>query len=223
MNKIKVLIAEKYPALRVGLKWILEDTGDMEIITSTDDGEEAINQANKLKPDVAIISTNLTTIDGFNVADRIVKESSSTAIIILSDEEKGRQILSCLRIGALGYLVKSSDTNEIVEAVRSVVRGEEVLSSVATTNLIRNLLTAKSSDIGDTFSMLHDREIEILKLIASGLHNKDIANRLIISERTVHTHVSNIFSKLGVKSRMEAVCFALKLGLVSDQDMIKHD
>jgi len=204
---IKVLVADDHPAFRDGLCRAISGTDDLEVIATADDGEQAVRLAQESVPDVAVISITLPKLDGITVAKQIKAASPKTSIIMVSAYDQGSYIATSLRAGALGYLCKTSPVDELINCIRTVNTGETVFDSRAAGKLLR-LLLAEPIDETKYIEKLHDREMEVIKLVAKGMHNRDIATELHISEHTVHSHLTTIFRKLGVNSRTEAVLHA---------------
>jgi len=220
MDKIKILIADDHAVVREGTRTLLEREEDMEVVGEASDGEEAIKLIEELHPDVAILDIAMPKLSGIEVTRRIKPRFPSLAILILTAYDNDEYVFTLLEAGAAGYLLKDVHSHEIVEAVRSVHAGESVLHpSIARKVIQRAILsTAKSSDIKPSVT-LSDREQEVLKLAAKGLKNKDIADALCISIRTVQGHINSIFHKLGVGSRTEAIFQSVKRGWLSFEDL----
>ena len=218
MEKIKVLIADDHPAYREGLCRFLESQEDLEVVAQATDGKETVSLARKSRPDVAIIDIAMPGLSGIEAAEHIKEACPTTAILMLSAYDYESYILASLRAGAAGYLLKDVSLFELVDAVRMVHRGDTVLNLKATGNIF-DRITADSIQERGRHGGLHDRELQVLRLLARGMSNKDIAIELTISERTVQTHLANIFKKLGAGSRTEAALHALKKGWLSLDDL----
>jgi len=218
MSKIKVLIADDHPIYREGLRRILEGEEDMEVVATLADGEETVRTARELQPDVVVINIDIPKLDGIEAATQIKAACPNTAIITFSGYDYGGQVIPSLRAGAAGYLLTTTPLHEVISAIRLVHKGGTVLDSTATTNILHRLATGSGEEAKDHV-VLHPRELEILKLVARGAHNRDIACEFHISERTVQTHLVNIFRKLGVSSRTEAVLHALREGWLTFDDL----
>jgi DNA-binding NarL/FixJ family response regulator len=217
MVKISVVVADNKPAFREGLCRLLMDNKDIDVIGMAEDGEEVVRLTAKLKPDIAIIDSVLHKLNGMEATKQIRTNSPDTAVIILSESNYQNFILSCLRAGAAGYLFKDTPIKDLVAAIRLAHAGEGIIDRGAANNIIRHLKDNKNDTRGNL--SLHPREIKVLKLAAKGLRNKEMARDLNISERTVQAHLSNIFNKLEVDSRTEAVLQGLKEGLISMDDL----
>jgi two-component system, NarL family, response regulator LiaR len=217
MEKIRVVIADNHPAFREGLCRLLSDEKELEVVGQAGDGEEIITLSKNLKPDVAIVDVAMPKLSGIEATKRIKETSPNTAVLIVSAFNYQTYILASLRAGAAGYLTKDTPIRELVTAVRLAYAGDGIIDRSAANNIIRHLIADKNAKKGNLD--LYPREIEVLKLTAKGMRNKEIAKELNISERTVQAHLSNIFSKLEVDSRTEAVLQALKEGWLDICDL----
>jgi len=211
VDKIKLLVADDHPIFREGLCRLLEDEEGIEVIAKVGSGEEAVRAVMELSPHVAIIDVVMPGIGGIEAAKQTKAASPQTAILMLSAYAYGPYILASLHAGAAGYLLKSSSPGELAEAIRLAHAGDAVFNFRATNKALSKLLTGEALFKNPT-GILHSRELQILRLVARGMSNKEIAGELVISERTVRTHMVNIFRKLQVSSRTEAVLHALKEG-----------
>jgi NarL family two-component system response regulator LiaR len=220
MDKIKIIIAEDHAIVREGTRMMLEREEDMEVVGEARDGEEAVKLIETLKPDVAILDISMPKLNGIEVTRQVKPRSPSTAILILTAYDNDEYVFALLEAGAAGYLLKEVHGREIVEAVRSVHSGESVLHpSIARKVIQRALIGSPKSGDNKTELGLSEREQEVLKLAAKGLNNKDIADKLCISIRTVQGHMNNIFHKLGVGSRTEAIFQSVKSGWLSFDEL----
>ena len=220
MDRIKVLIADDHAVLRDGTRQILEQEQDMEVVAEAGDGEEAVSLATKFRPDVAIIDISMPKLDGIEATKQIKELYPSISVLILTAYDDDQFIFSLLEAGAAGYLLKSVHGHELVEAVRAVHAGESVLHpSIARKVLDHFVPHSDKSKVGQPQDMLSEREMEVLRLVARGLSNKDIADELCLSMRTVQAHLGRIFDKLQVSSRTEAMVRALKEGWVTIKDL----
>ncbi|MCJ7656019.1 MAG: response regulator transcription factor [Dehalococcoidia bacterium] len=220
MKKIKILIADDHAFVREGTRRILEQEPDLEVVAEAGDGEEAVRLASDLKPDVAIIDVAMPKLDGIEATRQIKALCPAVAVLVLSAYDDDQFVFGLLEAGAAGYLLKSVRGREIVDAIRAVDAGESVLHpSVARKVLNRFASVSSKAQRKKPLELLTDREMEVLKLVTRGLSNKDIADGLSLSIRTVQGHLANIFNKLRVSSRTEAVVHALKEGWVTLDDM----
>ena len=216
MKKIKILIADDHAVVREGTRKILEQEQDLEVVGEAGDGEEAVRQATSLKPDVAIIDVAMPKLDGIGATKQIKALCPTITVLILSAYDDDQFVFSLLEAGAAGYLLKSIRSRELVDAVRAVHAGESVLHpTIARKVLNRFARGSGEPQEREPSEVLSRREMAVLKLVTKGLSNKDIADELCLSIRTVQGHLGNIFNKLQVSSRTEAVVRALKEGWVT--------
>lgn len=218
MNKIKVLIADDHPAFRQGLAQLLNREEDIEAIAEASNGQQALELTKDLQPDVALIDIAMPGINGIEVAKQMKSTCPKTAVIMLTAYDYQSYILTCLQIRAAGYLLKSSPVAEIVNAIRSAYSGHGVFDLKVLSAAMKRWAGEKSGE-KLAFERLHERELQILKLLAKGMSNREVAQQLFISERTVQTHVHRIFEKLGVSSRTEAVLYCLREGWLNMEDL----
>ncbi|MBA7650607.1 Transcriptional regulatory protein LiaR [subsurface metagenome] len=213
--KVRILIADDHAVLREGMRNLLEEEKDFEVIGEAGDGEEAVKLATELKPDVVIMDIVMPKLNGIEATKLIKQASSSTAVLILTAYSDIRYILGLLEAGACGYLLKSARGSEIAGAIRAVRSGESVLDPVVTQKLLQRVV-GPVKEVGEvkTGGQITSRETEVLKLAARGMSNKDIADELFLSLRTVKAHLSNIFNKMGVGSRTEAIVKGLREGYI---------
>jgi len=218
MEKIRVLVADDHPVFREGVCLFLKNEEDIEVVAKAAEGEEAIRLAKELLPDVAIIDIAMPGIDGIDVARQIKVTCPSIAVLMLSAFDYEQYILASLRVGVAGYLLKTSPMDELVNSIRLVYSGEAVFTFKSTSEVLRRLVTDGNKTRKKT-GELSQHEIEVLKLAGRGMSNREIAEKSVISERTVQTHLINIFRKLNVGSRTEAVLRALKEGWFIFEDL----
>lgn len=220
MGKIRILIADDHAVVREGTRRILEQESDMEVVGEAGDGEEAVNLATSLKPDVAIMDISMPKMDGIEATKLIKAACPSISVLALSAYDDDQFVFSLLEAGAAGYLLKSVRSRELVDAIRAVYSGESVLHPSIARKVLNRFVSASGKPEGkEPSGMLSDREMEVLKLAAKGLSNQDIAEKLCLSIRTVQGHLGHIFNKLQVGSRTEAVVRALKEGWVTLDDV----
>lgn len=220
METIKILIADDHAFVREGTRRILEQEPDLEIVAEAGDGEEAVRFASSLKPDVALIDVAMPKLDGIEATRQIKALCPAVAVLVLSAYDDDQFVFGLLEAGAAGYMLKSVRGHEIVDAIRAVHAGESVLHpSVARKVLNRFAGVSSKPRERKSFELLTEREMEVLKLVTKGLSNKDIADELCLSVRTVQGHLANIFNKLRVGSRTEAVVHALREGWVTLDDL----
>ena len=220
MGRISVLIADDHALVRDGTKRILQAEDDIDVVGEAADGEEAITTISSLKPDVAIVDIAMPKLDGIEVTRRIKESCPATAVLILTAYDDDQFIFNLIEAGAAGYLLKSVRGQELVDAVRALHNGESVLHpSVARKVLDYFVTAAGKTKVQESTEVLTHRELEIMNLVTRGLSNKEIADDLFLSMRTVQGHLGTIFSKLGVGSRTEAVVRVLKEGWVTLDDV----
>jgi len=220
LERIKVLIADDHALVRDGTRRILEAERDIEVVGEAGDGEEAVALASTLKPDVAIIDIDMPRLDGIEATRQVKALRPETAILILTAYSDDQFVYSLLEAGAAGYLLKSIRSPELVDAVRALQAGESVLHpTIARKVLNRFVSSSEKAKKGEPSEALTQREMDILRLVTRGLSNKEIADELFLSMRTVQGHLGSIFSKLGVGSRTEAVVRALKEGWITLHDV----
>ena len=224
MAKIRILIADDHTVLREGMRFLLEQEKDFKVVGEASDGEEAVRLGSKLKPDVVIMDIVMPKLSGIE-ATRLIKQASpSSAVLILTAYSDIRYILGLLEAGACGYLLKSARGSEVVGAIRAVRSGESVLDPVVTRKLLQRVVgpTGRAGE-NQTSGQLTARETEILRLAARGMSNKDIANALFLSVRTVKAHLTNIFNKMGVGCRTDAIVKGLKEGYINLHDIPREE
>ena len=217
-EKLRVLVADGEPAFREGLSRALDDEADLKVIAKSSDGEETVRLAKELVPDVVMVNIAMPNLDGIQATRQIKAACPSTIVLILSTRSYQSQMLACVRAGAAGYVLKSVPIGELISVVRLARSGEGVFELTVASKVLRRLVAEERGGRRGPKELNH-REMEILKLAAKGLRNKEIATELSIGQRTVQSHMINIFGKLEVASRMEAVLSALKEGLITLDDL----
>jgi DNA-binding NarL/FixJ family response regulator len=214
VEKIRVMVVYDHPAFRDGLSRLLDEETDIEVVARTGDGEQAVELANKLKPNVIVMDITIPKLNGIEAAKQIKAGDPDIAILMVSAYTYQSYVLAALRTGAAGFLPKDAPLAELMKAIRMVHLGEGVFDMKVAGSILRRLASG-GLDKTQGAEELHPRELEILTLTAKGLSNKAIATNLVISERTVQAHLVNIFRKLNVNSRTEAVLQGLKMGWVT--------
>jgi len=210
---IRVLIADDHPIVREGLSGLIKTEAGMELVGTAADGVEAILQARSLQPDVILLDLIMPRKDGIAAIKEIKAENPHARILVITSFAEDKKVFAAIEAGALGYLLKDSSPQELLRAIRDVHRGESSLHPTVARKLIRRL--DRSSDLPPTKEPLTEREVQVLKLVAQGRPNQEIATELVISDRTVGTHISNILNKLHLANRTQAALYALREGLVS--------
>jgi len=203
-NLIRILIVDDHPLLREGIAFLVKSQQDMELVAEASDGEEAIEQFRRHRPDVTLMDLRMPNLDGTEAISRIRDEFSDAKIIVLSTYGGDVQVLRAIKAGARGYIVKGHVHRELLEAIRTVHAGRKRIPP----EIAAELADHAADD------QLSSREIEVLRLIGGGNANKQIADKLSIGETTVKNHISNILSKLGANDRAHAVTIALKRGII---------
>jgi len=213
MTPLRVVIADDQPMMRAGFKAVLEATGDIEVVGEAGDGEEAVQVATEHAPDVVLMDIRMPVMDGIEATRRLPRQK----VLILTTFGVDDYIIAALRAGASGFLLKDAPTAKVVEAVRAVAAGDAVLSPAVTRQLLDQVgrrLPAAVSQAPEGLAQLTEREREVLRMLAAGLTNAEIAGVLVVSEATVKSHVSNLLGKLGLRDRVQAVVLAYEAGLV---------
>jgi NarL family two-component system response regulator LiaR len=213
---IRVLVADDHAIVRKGICALLATEPDIEVVGEAKDGREAIAGAEKLRPDVILMDLVMPSMDGLEAIRRIVASQPEARVLVLTSFAGDDKVFPAVRAGALGYLLKDSGPEDLVQAIHQVYRGESSLHPSIARRVLQEL--ANPSEQGPNTNALTEREVEVLQLVAGGQSNRDISNRLAISEATVRTHVSNILSKLNLGSRTQAALYALREGLASLYD-----
>jgi NarL family two-component system response regulator LiaR len=211
MNKIRVLIADDHPIVRDGLRTLIITEPGMELVGEAVNGEEAVRMALDQKPDVILMDLVMPIKDGLEAISEIKNVYPNIAILVLTSFSEENKVFPAIRAGALGYLLKDSSPQQLLQAIYDVHRGEASLHPSIALQLIREI--NQPSELPPAEDPLTERELEVLKLVAQGLTNQEIAERLYRSEWTVRTHVRNILSKLHLANRTQAALYALREGL----------
>ncbi|HEV7526332.1 MAG TPA: response regulator transcription factor [Acidimicrobiia bacterium] len=214
-SPIRVLVVDDHALFRHGLVSVLRTAAGIEVVGEARDGMEAVEQAAELQPDVVLMDVRMPSVNGIEAARRIRAAQPSVRILMLTESEDEEDLYGAVRAGATGYLLKEVAIDEIADAIRAVASGQALVSPSMTTKLLSefNALSRRLVEEHDGRS-LTDRELEVLRLIARGMSNKDIGGELVIAENTVRNHVRNILEKLQVRSRVEAAMYAVREKLV---------
>lgn len=209
---VKVILADDHSMIREGIKQLLEITGEVEVVGEAADGLECLNLLKKVKADVLLLDINMPNMNGLQVLEKINKAQYDIKVLILTVHNEIEYLIKAIDIGIDGYLLKDSGSAELKKAIFSIYNGEKYIQPELTP-LLNQKLVEKESDL-DKIHSLTKRELQILKLIAEGLFNKEIGDRLDISERTVKNHVFNLFKKIDASDRTQAAVFAIRNNVV---------
>ncbi len=212
--KLRLLIADDQPLMRAGFRAVLEATGEMEVVGEAGDGEEAVELARRLRPDVVLMDIRMPVLDGIEAT----RQLADHRVLILTTFGLDEYIIEALRAGASGFLLKDVPTAELVHAVRVIAAGDALLSPAVTRRLLDRVgrrLPASATTAPAAFAELTEREREVFELLARGLSNAEIAELLVVGDATVKTHVSNVLMKLGLRDRVQAVVLAYESGLIA--------
>jgi DNA-binding NarL/FixJ family response regulator len=213
---IRVLLADDQALVRRGFRLILETEPDIEVVAEAEDGQAAIDAIHRHRPAVALMDIQMPGLDGLEATRRILGDArNDTRVLMLTTFELDEYVFEALQLGASGFLLKTAPPEDLITAVRVVARGEALLSPSVTRRVIQEVTrrqrrAARSVDL----DRLTQRELEVLRLLAEGLSNAEIAAKLHLGEATVKTHTSNVLSKLGLRDRVQAVIFAYKQGVI---------
>lgn len=210
---IRILIADDHAVVREGLRALIAAKPDMELVGEAEDGIEAVLLARSLKPDIILLDLLMPRMDGVEAIAKIKQENPGARILVLTSFAADDKVFPAIKAGALGYLLKDSSSQALIRAIREVHQGESSLHPSIARKLIRELNRAPTA--APVENPLTEREVEVLKLIAGGLSNHEIAEMLVISERTVSSHMSNILEKLHLANRTQAALYALREGLAT--------
>jgi DNA-binding NarL/FixJ family response regulator len=206
---IRILIADDHGIIRQGLRMFLGADPELEIIGEARDGAEALKLAHQLRPDVVLMDLLMPVMDGIAATSAIRRELPDTEVVALTSVLEDAAVVEAIRAGAIGYLLKDTEAHELRRAIKAAAAGQVQLSPQAAARLIREVRTPENSK-----AALTERETVVLRLLAQGLSNKEIAQSLNVGEQTVKTHVSHILEKLAVPSRTQAALYAMRTGLV---------
>lgn len=216
MTNIKLMIADDHKLFREGIKALLAVTDDIEIVGEAEDGDAALKKSRELEPDVILMDINMPGLNGIRATEQILEKQPQMRIIMLTMLEDDASIFHAMRAGARGYLLKGADPQEVLSVIRAVAEGQALFGPAIATRLMNYFqeLGTKPplSPTATPFPELTERELEILRLIAQGLNNQEIAQKLVLSHKTVRNHITNIFSKLQVADRAQAIVRAREAG-----------
>ncbi|MCC6388500.1 MAG: response regulator transcription factor [Dehalococcoidia bacterium] len=214
---IRILLADDHSVVRQGLKMFLGLDEELEVIGEAENGAEALKMAHDLQPDVVLMDLLMPVMDGITAIGHIRKELPDVEVIALTSVLEDASVVGAVRAGAIGYLLKDTEADALRKAIRAAAQGQVQLSPQAAARLMREMRQPEQQP-----EPLTERETDVLKLLAVGRANKEIARDLMIGEKTVKTHVSNILGKLGVQSRTQAALHAVRAGLVPAEQLAEH-
>ena len=213
---IRVLLADDQALVRGGFQMILAAQPDIEVVGEAEDGRQAIDLTNRLLPDVILMDVRMPVLDGLEATRRLVELGTTARILILTTFDLDEYVYAAIRAGASGFLLKDVRPSQLVDAIRVVADGEALLAPAVTRRLLERFAATLPTpeEREPALATLTDRERDVLELVASGLSNSEIAERLFLGETTVKTHVSSVLRKLGLRDRVQAVVLAYEAGLV---------
>jgi DNA-binding NarL/FixJ family response regulator len=221
-ERIRLLLADDHAVVRSGTRELLERQPDFHIVGEAVDGEEAVKLTDELQPDVVVMDVRMPKMSGVEATKRIKAENPDVRVLVLTAHDDDEYVFALLQAGANGYLLKTSEIDELVKAIRTVYAGQSALAPTVAGKVVAQFTGGKSlpdvlNQTQDQYSGLTERELDILRLVGQGLSNKQIGKELFISDRTVQAHLSNIFSQLGVSTRTEAVMYAVRRGWITTE------
>ena len=210
---IRIVIADDHPLFRAGLRALLESVSDTEVVGEATSGHEAVELTRTLTPNVVVMDLNMPGVNGVEATRRIIAAHPGTGVLVLTMFDDDDSVFAAMRAGARGYLVKGSDTSEVIRAITAVGNGQAIFGPSVARRILAFLTRPLSAYDEQRFPQLSAREREVLNLIAAGVANTDIARRLFLSPKTIRNHVSSIFTKLQVADRAQAIVRARAAGL----------
>ena len=213
---ISVLLTDDHQVVRQGIRMVLDLDPELEVVGEASNGEEALHQARRLKPDVVLMDLVMPVMDGVKATGEIRRELPDTEVVALTSVLEDASVTGAVKAGAIGYLLKNTGGDELCQAIKAAAAGQVQLAPEAAARLMREVRIPENPE---TLEALTERETEVLKLMARGQANKQIARNLYIGEKTVKTHVRNILMKFSVRSRTQAALYAARYGLVSLEEL----
>jgi DNA-binding NarL/FixJ family response regulator len=216
-NPIRVLIADDQQMLRDGFRVILDSEPDLEVVGEAADGAEAVRQVQLLRPDVVLMDIRMPELDGLAATEQLMGLQDPPAVVVLTTFDQNEYVVRALRAGAYGFLLKDAPSSRLVAAVRAAAGGDALIEPSITRRLVERFAepVQEAPQVPDVMAALTDRELEVLRLVARGLSNAEIAAEIVVAETTVKTHVARILTKLGVRDRVQAVVLAYDTGFVT--------
>ncbi|MGC9996861.1 MAG: response regulator transcription factor [Terriglobia bacterium] len=216
MKLVRVLLADDHKLIRAGLVLVVQQQPDLSVIGEADDGRQAVQLVESLKPDVVVMDIGMPNLNGIEAARQITASRPDTAVVILSMHADEGYVLRALKAGARAYLLKDSATTDLVQAIRAVVEGKSFFSPAVSKVLLQDYMRKlRRSGAEDSYDLLSPREREVLQLVAEGQSNKEVANLLNLSTYTVETHRAKIMQKLNLKGVPELILYAVRKGIIS--------
>jgi DNA-binding NarL/FixJ family response regulator len=211
---IRVLLADDHAVVRKGIRDFLQEDPEIVVVAEAGNGEDAVRLAGEHRPDVAVLDIQMPRMNGIDATAAIKAQFAGVRVLVLTAYDEDPYVFALLRAGADGYILKNADADDIVRAVKSVAEGGKVLDPAVAGKVMAQMTSGKPAGASEQVEPLSDRELDVLRLAAQGLTNKAIGQALQISDRTVQGHLANIYGKLGVASRTEAVTSALRMGWI---------
>jgi DNA-binding NarL/FixJ family response regulator len=218
LRKIRVLVADDQTLVRTGFRVILEAEGDIEVVAEAADGAEAIRQARLVSPDVVLMDIRMPEIDGLAATEEILRQDDPPTIVVLTTFDQNEYVYRALRAGAAGFLLKDAPSSRLIAAVRAAATGDSLIEPSITRRMVERFAAPPApapTGLPRELAVLTERELDVLRLIARGLSNAEIAAELVVAETTVKTHVARILTKLGVRDRVQAVVVAYRTGFAT--------
>ena len=218
---IRVVLADDHAVVRKGIREFLEETGDIQVVAEAATGAEGVALTLEHQPDVAVLDIQMPEMGGIEATRQIKAQAPGVHVLVLTAYDDDPYIFAMLQAGASGYVLKTAPSEELVRAVRAVARGESALDPAVTAKVMAQLASGRPSGAQAAVEELTERELEVLRLAAQGQTNRAIGHKLGISDRTVQGHLANIFGKLGVSTRTEAVLLAMKQGWITLDEAVE--
>lgn len=220
MKTINLVLADDHAMVRAGTRQLLERQPDIKVVGEASDGLEAVQLVRDLEPDLVVMDVRMPKMSGVEATRRIKEEHPDVAVLVLTAHDDDEYVFALLQAGANGYLLKTAEMEELIKAIRTVMAGQSSLDPAVAGKVVAQFASGRPlpdllAGVQDEYDGLTERELQILRLVGQGLTNKEIGKQLFISDRTVQAHLSNIFSKLGVGSRTEAVMHAVRKGWIA--------